>query len=125
MPALAAGDVLGLDVYVVTPSTPLNEAPAARRIEWKRQALGYWSSVAAQEGKQLWITEMQGAPWQDTPGFTPADLEVSAQAYRASSPAAVLFWGVESWLQSRDWMRAGRHSFSILRSPVPLEALAA
>ena len=115
LPALALGDALGLDVYVVTPSTPLSQVDALRRIAWKQQAVGYWSGVAAQAGKKLWITEMQGAPWLDVGGFTTADLLASARAYAGFGEQVVLLWGVEWWLRSAEWMGAGRQSFAILR----------
>lgn len=115
LPALSLGDALGLDVYVVTPSTPLGEADALKRIAWKQQAVGYWSEMAARAGKKLWITEMQAAPWLDVAGFTTADLLASARAYAGFGEQVVLLWGVEWWLRSAEWMAAGRQSFALLR----------
>jgi hypothetical protein len=116
-PTLDLADVLGLDVYVVTPSTPLEETSAARRIGWKQQALDWWSLRAQASGKQLWVTEMQGAPWDGTEGFTTADLKTSAKAYQQVGAGVVLLWGVESWLLSDDWMVAGREAVTTLRTP--------
>jgi hypothetical protein len=116
MPALQLGDVLGLDIYVVTPSTPLQDAGAVERIDWKATAVDYWAKRATAVGKQLWITEMEGAPWDGVDGFTPEDLLYSAQAYRHSGVGAVLLWGVESWLDSPDWMATGQEALEILRS---------
>lgn len=115
LPALTLGDALGLDVYVVTPSTPLSQAGTLERIAWKQQAVGYWSEVAAKEGKKLWITEMQGAPWLDVSGFTTADLLASARAYAGFGEQVVLLWGVEWWLESAEWMAAGGKAFAVLR----------
>jgi hypothetical protein len=114
MPALQLGDVLGLDIYVVTPNTPLRESSAEERIDWKATALDYWSKLAAALGKEVWITEMEAAPWDGVHGFTPQHLRYSAQAYRTSGVGAVLLWGVESWLDSADWMAAGEEAFEIL-----------
>lgn len=115
LPALQLGDALGLDAYVVTPNTPLREASASTRIAWKRDALEYWWERAQGVNKQLWITEMQAAPWDGRPGFTTADLLESARAYRTSGASVVLLWGVESWLRSPSWMRSGRLAVRLLR----------
>lgn len=112
---LSLGDALGLDVYVVTPSTPLDQANPIKRIGWKAQALAYWADRAERNGKSLWITEMQAAPWRDTDGFTTDDLLESARDYRWAGAEVVLLWGVESWLQSPDWMTAGRAAIAALR----------
>ncbi len=114
--ALRLGDALGLDLYVVTPSTNLAEASAATRIGWKGQTLDYWARKSHDAGKELWVTEMQAAPWQDVPGFTPADLEWSATAYRGRGVSLILLWGVEDWLENDRWMQAGLHAIQILHS---------
>ncbi|HEY8678597.1 MAG TPA: hypothetical protein VIN39_08200 [Candidatus Dormibacteraeota bacterium] len=116
---LQMGDVLGLDVYVVTPTTPLSEDAAEERIAWKSDIITYWSAQARAAGKQLWITEMQGVPWEDAPGFTPQDLVDSATAYHDRGASVVLLWGVESWIFSREWMKAGVEAMDRLRSPTP------
>lgn len=114
---LPLGDALGLDVYVVTPSTPLAEDPAEERIAWKSDTIIYWSTQARLAGKQLWITEMQGIPWLGAPGFTSQDLIDSATAYRDRGASVVLLWGVESWLFNAEWMNAGIKAIDTLRSP--------
>ena len=114
--ALSLGDALGLDVYVVTPTTPLAEATPSQRIGWKAEALAYWAERAGRSGKTLWITEMQAAPWRATEGFTTDDLLTSAREYRATGAEVVLLWGVESWLQAPEWMAAGRTAIATLRS---------
>lgn len=113
--ALTAGDALGLDLYVVTASTPLNQVSVGRRISWKEETLDYWQLQAQQHGKSLWITEMQGTPWHGTHGFTVGDLVASAFAYRGHGVSVYLLWGVENWLTSPDWMSAGITSFRVLR----------
>jgi hypothetical protein len=113
--ALVLGDVLGLDVYVVTPHTPLEEASARERIGWKSESLRYWADRASAHDKELWITEMQAAPWQDTPGFTAPDLIASAHAYAGRGEQVALLWGVEQWLGSPEWMRSGEQAFAVLR----------
>ncbi len=112
---LELGDALGLDVYVVTPSTPLDQASPQKRIGWKGQALAYWADRAGRAGKSLWITEMQAAPWRTTSGFTTDDLLDSARVYRDSGAAVVLLWGVETWLDDPDWMEAGQEAIETLR----------
>jgi hypothetical protein len=114
--ALRAGDALGLDAYVVTPTTPLDEASAAKRISWKAGALSYWAEQAASDNKPLWITEMQAAPWMGSPGFQPDDLIQSAYTYGTVGAAVTLLWGVESWLGSESWMSAGATAINVLRS---------
>jgi hypothetical protein len=117
MPTLGLGDVLGLDLYVVTPSTPLSDAGVAERIGWKEEALEYWVRQADSVGKQLWVTEMQAAPWYETTGFTINDLLASAYLYRHGGASVVLLWGVEGWLSDPDWMAAGKQAVHILRAP--------
>jgi hypothetical protein len=112
---LAIADVLGLDVYVDTPSTPLAEASVAERIGWKAKTLSYWSSEAAKNGKEVWITEMQGAPWNGDSSFKERDLLESAQLYSGTGVSAVLLWGVENWLTDPDWMAAGQAAIDHLR----------
>ena len=114
---LQMGDVLGLDVYVVTPTTPLAEDPATERIAWKSDTIIYWSTQARLANKQLWITEMQGIPWQGAPGFTSQDLVDSASAYRDRGASVVLLWGVENWVFNREWMQAGLQAMATLRTP--------
>ena len=101
---------------MVTPSTDLAEASARTRIAWKAQTLDYWAQKSRDAGKQLWVTEMQAAPWQDVPGFTPADLQRSATAYRGRGVSVILLWGVEDWLENDGWMQAGQHAVEILRA---------
>lgn len=116
-PALQLGDVLGLDVYVSTPSTNLADATVQERINWKATALAYWSGQAQESGKEVWITEMQSAPWEGyTDGFDQSDLIESARMYAGTGVGAVLFWGVENWLSSPDWMLAGEAAMATLRS---------
>jgi len=113
--ALKAGDIMGLDVYVATPFTPLGEVSAAQRIQWKGQSLSYWADAAGASGKQLWITEMQAYPWIDSGGFTASDLRFSALQYRDKGVNAVLLWGVENWLGDPTWMRVGKDAIALLR----------
>jgi hypothetical protein len=115
-PALLLGDILGLDIYVATPSTPLEDAGVTERIGWKAAALVYWANQGAENGKEVWITEMQGSTWNNEPNFSPEDLLESAQQYSGTGVSAVLLWGVEDWLSSPDWMKAGQAAFQILRN---------
>jgi hypothetical protein len=115
-PALLLGDILGLDVYVATPSTPLEDASVTERIGWKAATLSYWADQAFQNGKELWVTEMQGSTWNGDPSFSPEDLLESAQQYSGTGVSAVLLWGVEDWLSSPDWMSAGQSAFQTLRN---------
>jgi hypothetical protein len=115
-PALLLGDILGLDVYVATPSTPLEDASVTERIGWKAATLAYWADQGFRNGKEVWITEMQGSAWNDDPGFAPEDLLESAQQYSGTGISAVLLWGVEGWLSSPEWMSAGQTAFQTLRN---------
>ena len=114
LPALQLGDVLGLDLYVVTGDTSLADASAKKRTDWKSRALDYWSAQAQAQNKPLWITEMQGAPWPGMDNFSTGDLLYSAVAYRHHGASVVLLWGVEAWLQSDAWMQAGGWARDIL-----------
>lgn len=114
--ALSQADVLGLDIYVVTPSTPLADADARQRIEWKRQTLVLWAKLASSRNKSLWLTEMQAEPWNDLAGFGPDDLLASAVAYRGIGLDVVLLWGATTWLQSSEWMSAAEQAVSLLRA---------
>jgi len=114
--ALTVGDTLGLDLYVVTSSTPLGTASASTRIAWKEESLDYWQSQAAKNGRALWVTEMQATPWIGTTGFTVSDLLSSALAYRGHGVSVYLLWGVEDWLDSPTWMQAGVTAIKLLRS---------
>lgn len=113
--ALTVGDTLGLDLYVVTETTPLKTISPSTRIAWKEEALDFWQSQAQKTGRALWVTEMQGMPWIGTTGFTTQDLLSSALAYRGHGVSVYLLWGVEDWLDSPEWMRAGTTAFKLLR----------
>ena len=115
--ALTMGDTLGLDLYVVTKSTPLDIITASTRIAWKEDTLDYWHEQADSHGRALWITEMQATPWIGTSGFTTDDLIASALAYRGHGVSVYLLWGVENWLDSPEWMQVGIESIGLLRAP--------
>jgi hypothetical protein len=112
---LTMGDTLGLDLYVVTESTPLAVISASTRIAWKEEALDYWQSQAQKNGRALWVTELQASPWYGTTGFTTDDLISSALAYRGHGVSVYLLWGVENWLDSSPWMQAGIRAIKLLR----------
>jgi hypothetical protein len=113
--ALTMGDTLGLDLYVVTESTPLDVVTASTRIGWKEESLDYWQRQAHDHGRALWVTEMQASPWYGTSGFTIDDLIASAHAYRGHGVSVYLLWGVENWLDSPAWIEAGTESIAVLR----------
>lgn len=113
--ALTMGDTLGLDLYVVTESTPLKVISPSTRIAWKEESLDFWQLQAQKTGRALWITEMQGSPWIGTSGFTTRDLLSSALAYRGHGVSAYLLWGVENWLDSPEWMKTGLTAIKLLR----------
>src|SRR5262245_38092690 len=113
-PALELGDVLGLNAYVATPNTPLANISVDQRIAWKRDTLLYWAAQARSQGKQVWVTEMQASPWKGVGGFTPHDLETSAQLYRDSGASAVFLWGAEQWVTSPTWLEAALRAVATL-----------
>jgi len=121
--ALTMGDTLGLDLYVVTDSTPLQLAAPSTRIAWKEESLDYWQGQAKGHGRALWVTEMQASPWFGTTGFTVDDLLSSARAYRGHGVSAYLLWGVEDWLDSPTWMEAGITAIGLLRGGRPTPKL--
>jgi hypothetical protein len=113
---LAAGDALGLDLYVDAHATPLKFTSPDLRSVWKQQALDFWAWQAQARGKQLWLAEMQAQPWGNTSGFSPANLVASAAAYRQEPLNVALLWGAETWLQDPAWMAAAQHAMAIMRS---------
>lgn len=121
--SLAAGDALGLDIYVDGPSTPFRFASVALRTSWKAEAINFWAGLARSQGKQVWLTEMQAQPWSIDPldpnpgGFTTDDLIQTAKIYRTTQLNVVLLWGVETWLADPAWMQAGQSAMAVLRSP--------
>lgn len=114
--ALNAADVLGLDLYVDGPSTPFRFTSADLRSAWKQQAVAFWSAKANEEGKGLWVAEMQAQPWSGVSGFSTANLVASAVDYRQEPVSVVLLWGVDTWLQDPAWMAAAIHAMDILRN---------
>lgn len=115
---LAAGDVLGLDIYLDGPSTPLRFSSVALRTSLKADAIRYWAGLAKAQNKEVWLTEMQAQPWGDAEtGFTPRDLLASATTYRHEPLSVVLLWGAETWLTSPAWMSAAVSALAILRAP--------
>jgi hypothetical protein len=114
--ALDDSDALGLDIYVDGPSVPLRFTTVALRTSWKAETIRYWAGLAREQGKELWLTEMQAQPWSDTGGFTTDDLLGSARSYREDPLSVVLLWGVETWLRDPAWMNAAAESMRILRA---------
>jgi hypothetical protein len=117
-PTLAAGDALGLDIYLDGPSTPLRFTSVALRTSLKADAISYWAALARAQDKEVWLTEMQAQPWSDSEGgFTTQDLLASAATYRHEPLSVVLLWGAETWLISPTWMNAAVSALGILRAP--------
>jgi hypothetical protein len=115
--ALQFGDVLGLDLYVDGPNISFRHfVTIDLREQWKQEAASFWSQQASQQGKELWLAEMQAQPWSDATTFTPADLLASAIDYRQDRLQVVLMWGVETWLDDPTWLAAGAKAVQILRS---------
>jgi hypothetical protein len=114
--ALAAGDALGLDLYVDSPYTQPLFANPDLRSAWKQQAVDFWAWQARADGKELWVAEMQAQPWNDATTYSPADLVAGAEDYRVEPLQVVLLWGVETWLQDPKWMAGAEQAMAILRS---------
>lgn len=114
--ALAAGDALGLDLYVDSPYTLPRFASPDLRSVWKQQAVDFWARQARADGKDLWVAEMQAQPWDGAQTFTPANLIAGAEDYRQEPLQVVLLWGVETWLQDPPWMAGAKEAMAILRS---------
>lgn len=120
--ALELGDVLGLNAYVATPNTPLANVAVDQRIAWKRDTLQYWADEASSRRKAVWVTEMQAAPWAGVGGFTPRDLQTSAELFRDTGVTAVFLWGAEHWLGAPSWLDAATRAVATLgRSQVRFE----
>jgi hypothetical protein len=114
--ALEAGDALGLDIYLDGPSVPYRDVTSVNlRAEWKEQAVAFWADRAHARGKNLWLSEMQAQPWNNTGTFGPSDLIASAVGYRQEQLQVVLMWGVDTWLEDSDWLEAASRAMSILR----------
>ncbi len=113
---LDAGDALGLDFYIYGPSVPPSYISNGERAEWKSQALAFWADRASEQGKPVWLGEMQAQPWGTLSGFGPADLINSAVDYRRERLQVVLLWGVDTWLLDPAWLVAATKAMEILRS---------
>ena len=113
---LAAGDALGLDLYVAKPSVPLSFTSPDLRSVWKQQALDFWAGQAQAQGKQVWVTEMQAQPWEKSSDFTPANLVAGAADYRQEPLGVVLLWGVETWLDDPAWMAGAQQAMALMQS---------
>src|SRR5262249_40839671 len=103
-------------VDVAGPNTPVARVSVDQRIAWKRDTLQYWATQARSKRKQVWVTEMQAAPWVGVGGFTMRDLGTSAQLYRDSGVSAVFLWGAEQWLNSPAWLNAARQAIATLNA---------
>jgi hypothetical protein len=115
---LAAGDALGLDIYLDGPSTPYSFTSIALRTSLKAEAIRYWAGLAKAQNKEVWLTEMQAQPWSDVAGsFGTNDLLDSAATYRHEPLSVVLLWGAETWLLNPEWMNAAVSALAILRAP--------
>ncbi|TMC53943.1 MAG: hypothetical protein E6J20_06020 [Chloroflexi bacterium] len=115
--ALQAGDALGLDLYVDGPNIALRKLTSIDlREQWKQQAIAFWADRARSQGKDLWLAEMQAQPWGDSSTFSPTDLIESAVDYRQEPLQVVLMWGVDTWLDSPEWLAAGTQAMDILRA---------
>jgi hypothetical protein len=115
--ALAAGDALGLDLYIDGPTVQLRgyTSPDLRSV-WKQQAVDFWAGRASAEGKELWLAEMQAQPWGSSEGFTPANLVASSVNYSQEQLQVVLLWGVETWLRDSAWMAGAKQAMAVLRA---------
>jgi hypothetical protein len=113
--ALAAGDALGLDLYVDGPTIPFQFLSPDVRSAWKQQTVDFWAGRASAQGKELWLAEMQAQPWGDAQGFTPANLVTSSQNYSQEPLQVVLLWGVETWIQDPAWMAGAKQAMAVLR----------
>lgn len=115
--ALAAGDALGLDLYLDGPSIPFRHVTSVDlRAEWKEEAVAFWADRAQARGKDLWLAEMQAQPWSNAGSFGPSDLIASAVDYRQERLQVVLMWGVDTWLEDPSWLAAAAQAMSVLRS---------
>ena len=115
--ALAAGDALGLDLYLDGPSVPFRRVTSLNlRSEWKEQAVAFWADRAQARGKDLWLAEMQAQPWSNAGSFGPSDLIASAIDYRQEHLQVVLMWGVDTWLDDPAWLAAASQAMAILRA---------
>ena len=115
--ALQTGDALGLDLYVDGPNVALRRLTSIDlREEWKQQAIAFWADRARNQGKDLWLAEMQAQPWGDSSTFSPDDLVESAIDYRQEPLQVVLMWGVDTWLNDPEWLAAGSQAMEILRA---------
>ncbi|MER3419981.1 MAG: hypothetical protein C4290_05415 [Chloroflexota bacterium] len=90
--------------------------------------------VAARQGKELWITELQAEPFEKSGmderygsralrGFTPRRLTANLSLARRTGATRVYLWGVEWWAYLNEWhgddglWRAGRTVLVEARGP--------
>lgn len=113
LPALTAGDILGLSYHTKRPELPW------RWFYLQPFHLGPFSPdipavvrIAAGEGKRVWIMELQAEAWERTPlkDLAPADnhtmstarLDENVRRAQAIGVARAYLWGVEWWLYQRE-----------------------
>jgi hypothetical protein len=101
---LAAGDVLGLDVYRCIGRDVRSRTLFTRSRRWLANATR-WHQRAAARGKNAWIIEAQAEPWEPEPprgvpsrSCTPADMVETVRALRGAGYDTILLWGAEHWL---------------------------
>ena len=111
--ALATADVLGLDVY---PSRTMRVFGAELTVRWPAWI---WSGLLAQlhelaagQGKDAWIVEVQAEPWTSAGGrlpppawpgavVAPSSVEPVVGRLEAAGYRTILLWGVEHWEAER------------------------
>ena len=94
--ALGRGDILGIDVYK-TPDTKILGHPFGGLLpNWSDQ-VGRWQLVAASQGKEAWISEVQAEPWNTVP-FKPTETVDEIKQLTDHGFDHILLWGVEYWL---------------------------
>jgi hypothetical protein len=95
---LGPEDVLGIDVYT---GVGLSRAADC----WPARAAG-WRSLAAGAHRQVWITELQGEPWEPSPAtvdrplsISPARMAADFATLRRLGYRDIMLWGSEYWLR--------------------------
>ncbi|HEX6032206.1 MAG TPA: beta-galactosidase [Tepidiformaceae bacterium] len=113
--ALDAGDILGASIYPFRDHRVLGIDFVVPILEIGPIApnYAYQAREARDQGKQFWITEMQGEPWIHTdprtvgpdnasPNLTESKFRKSVEYARKTGASRVYLWGAEWWLYQKD-----------------------
>lgn len=119
--ALADGDVLAQSLYPRRNYFVLGRhfVIDIMQLGWLMPNYAYQARVAGAEGKEFWVTELQGEPWTDgdarlisperpPKNLSPEALTKNVEYARRTGAARIYLWGAEWWLFQLERFGDGR-----------------